>query len=103
MKSIKTFSASSLKTEIVKKYGSVSGLKKHLVQTANYQYGGHFNEVEIYGCKISYNDNPNCFANFILNIRLVGMVSQLGLGKSSITKAGRLRLGSQISNHYITL
>jgi hypothetical protein len=103
MKSLKKFSKPDLKNEIVKRYGSISGLKKFLKETAVYQYGGHFNEIEIYGCKISYNDNPNCFASFIINIPHLGFTSQYGLGLSSITKAGKIRLGSQISNHYITL
>lgn len=100
---MKTFSKSALKKEIVSKFGSISGLKKFLKESAVYQYGGHFNEIEIYGCKISYNDNPNCFASFIINIPHLGFTSQYGLGKSSITKAGRNRLGSHIKNHYITL
>jgi hypothetical protein len=100
---MKQFSKPQLKKEIVETFGSVSGLKKFLKENATYQYGGLFSEIEIYGCKISYNDNPNCFASFIITIPHLGFTSQYGLGLSSITKAGKLRLGSQISNHYITL
>jgi hypothetical protein len=100
---MKQFLKPQLKKEIVNQFGSISELKKFLKENAKYQYGGHFNEIEIYGCKISYNDNPNCFASFIINIPHLGFTSQYGLGKSSITKAGKIRLGSQISNHYITL
>lgn len=103
MSSIKKFSKPALKKEIVKKFGSISGLKKFLVDNAVYQYGGLFGEIQIYGCKISYNNNPNCFANFIITIPHLGFYSQYGLGKSSITKAGRMRLGSHIDNHYINL
>jgi hypothetical protein len=100
---MKTFSKTELKRQIVSQYGSVAKLKKHLKETATYQYGGYFNEITIYGCKISYNDNPNCFASYIISIPHVGYRSQFGLGKSSITKAGRLRLGSTINSHYIEL
>jgi hypothetical protein len=103
MSSVKKFSKTDLKKEIVKKFGSISGLKKFLRDNSKYQYGGYFNEIEIYGCKISYNDNPNCFANYIISIPNVGFHSQYGLGKDSITKAGQIRLGSRIENHYITL
>jgi hypothetical protein len=103
MKQLKTFSVSELKKEISSKFKSLSGLKNHLKETAVYQYGGHFNEISVYGCKISYNDNPNCFANYIINIPQVGNIAQYGLGKSSITKAGKIRLGSTIKNHYINL
>jgi hypothetical protein len=100
---MKQFSKSELKKEIVSKFGSVSGLKKFLKETATYQYGGFISEIEIDGCRITYTDNPNCFASYIITIPHVGFSSQFGLGKSSITKAGKIRLGSQIKNHYITL
>jgi hypothetical protein len=100
---MKQFSKSQLKKEIVSKFGSVSGLKKFLKENAIYQYGGYICEVEIYGCRIVYTDNSNCFARYLISIPHVGFRSQFGLGKSSITKAGKLRLGSQIKNHYITL
>lgn len=100
---MKQFSKLQLKKEIVKTFGSVYNLKLTLKKTAVYQYGGYFNEIEVYGCKISYNDNPNCFASFIINIPHIGFTSQLALGFCSITDAGRVRLGSQITNHYITL
>lgn len=103
MRTIKVEFRSNLKNEIVKRYGSISGLKNFLKNNAVYQYGGHFNEIEIYGCRISYNDNPNCFASFIITVPHIGFISQYGLGISSITKAGKVRLGSQINNHYITL
>jgi hypothetical protein len=100
---MKQFSKSELKKEIVSVFGSVSGLKKFLKENATYQYGGYICEIEIYGCRIVYTDNQNCFARYLINIPHVGFRSQFGLGKSSITKAGRIRLGSQIKNHYITL
>jgi hypothetical protein len=100
---MKTFSKSELKKEIVAKFGSVSGLKKFLKENAVYQYGGYSINIEIYGCRISYTDNPNCFASYLISIPHVGFRAQFGLGKSSITKAGKIRLGSQIKNHYITL
>ena len=100
---MKQFSKSQLKKEITSKFGSVSGLKKFLKDNATYQYGGYSKDIEIYGCRISYTDNPNCFASYIISIPHLGFRSQFGLGKSSITKAGRIRLGSQIKNHYITL
>ena len=103
MKQLKTFSVSELKKEIKSKFKSLPGLKKYLKDTAVYQYGGHFNEISVYGCNISYNDNPNCFANYIINIPQCGNIAQYGLGKSSITETGRIRLGSTIKNHYINL
>jgi hypothetical protein len=103
MKSVRKFSKSILKNEIVKTFGSISGLKKFLKENATYQYGGLFSEILIDGCRISYNNNPNCFAEFIITIPHLGFYSQYGLGKSSITKAGKIRLGSQINNHYINL
>lgn len=103
MKTLLTFSKTELKNEIVSKYGSVSKMKKFLKDTAKFQYGGRSNEIEIYGCKITYTDNPNCFASYIISIPHVGFTSGYGLGKSSITKAGKIRLGSTIKSHYITL
>jgi hypothetical protein len=100
---MKKFSISDLKKEISKKYGSVSGLKKFLKDTAKYEYGGYTNEVNVYGCRIVYTDNPNCFASFLISIPMVGFNSQFALGKSSLTKAGKIRLGSRIDNHYIKI
>lgn len=100
---MKKFSITTLKREINSKYGSVAKLKAHLKKTAKYQWGGHFNEIELYGCKISYNDNPNCFANYIITIPHVGFSSQMALSVDSITKAGRLRLGNELHNHYISI
>ena len=100
---MKQFSKSALKKEIISGFGSVSGLKKFLKENATYQYGGFMCEIEIYGCRIVYTDNPNCFASYLITIPHIGFRSQFGLGKSSITKAGKIRLGSQIKNHYITL
>lgn len=100
---MKRFSKSELKKEIVTRFGSVSGLKKFLKENATYQYGGYMCEIQIYGCRIVYTDNSNCFASYLISIPHVGFRSQFGLGKSSITKAGKIRLGSQIKNHYITL
>jgi hypothetical protein len=98
------FSSPALKKEIISKYGSISNLKKFLKSKAKYQYGGYYNEVEVFGCKISYNDNANCFASYIISIPHVGFISQLALGKSSLTKAGLQRLaGTNISNHYLSL
>ena len=97
---MKTFNKSELKSEIKKHYGTVSKLKKLLKDSAKYQYGCYYNEISIYGCKISYTSNDNCFAKFLINIPQVGSSVQYGLGKSSITKAGKKR---GCSNYYITL
>lgn len=97
-------SSPHLKKEIISKYGSISNLKKFLKANSKFEYGGHFNEVEVFGCKISYNDNPNCFASYIISIPQVGFKTQLALGKSSFTKAGLRRLaGTNIGNHYLEL
>lgn len=103
MITLKKFSKSNLKKEIVNQYGSISKLKKFLKDTAINQYGGKFNEIEVYGCKISYNNNSNCFASYIIRIPHVGFSSEYALGKSSLTKAGKIRLGSQIKSHYISI
>jgi hypothetical protein len=97
---MKTFKKSELKAEIKKLYGSLTGLKKFLKENAEYQYGCYYKEIELYGCEISYTSNENCFAKFLIDIPHVGFKSQYGLGKSSITKAGKIR---GCSNYYITL
>jgi hypothetical protein len=88
---LKQFKKSELIKEIKSQYGSVSNLKKYLKKTAKYQYGCNTNEIKIYGCSIVYTSNPNCFAEYLISIPLVGMRDQLGLDKSSITKAGHQR------------
>lgn len=100
---MKTFKISELKKEIRTKYGSVANLKKELKKTAKYQYGGYTNEVQIYGCRIVYTDNSNCFASFLISIPHVGMTSQYALGMSSFTKAGKIRLGKELNNHFINI
>lgn len=96
----KKFSKSELKKEIQKEYGSLSKLKKHLKSIAKNEYGCYYAEVMIYGCKIAYTSNPNCFASFLITIPMIGFSNQQGLGKSSITKAGKQR---GCSNYHITL
>lgn len=86
---MKNFSKTKLKREIKRQFGSIKNLKNHLKANAKYQYGGHFNEISIYGCKISYNDNLNCFASYIITIPHVGSSSQYALGNTSFTKAGK--------------
>lgn len=100
---MKTFSKTELKKEIIRQFGSVKNLKTYLKMNAEYQYGAHFKEITIYGCRISYNDNPNCFARYIITIPHLGMSSQYALGKSSLTKAGKIRLGNFSNSHFITL
>ena len=100
---MKAFSKSELKKEIVSKYGSVAKMKKILKETAKNQYGGFTNEVTIYGCRIVYTDNKNCFASYLISIPHCGFNSQLALGKSSFTLAGKKRLGSYIEKSYIEL
>jgi hypothetical protein len=103
MKKLKNFSKTELKREIINRYGSVGELKRELKRGAKYQWDTWTNETEIYGCRITYTDNKNCFASYIIEIPHVGFISQYGLGKSAITKAGKLRLGSTIKQHYIQL
>jgi len=95
---LKTFKASDLRKEINREFGSTAKLKRHLKSIAKYEYGCKTAEVEVYGCKILYTSNPNCFASFLVSIPLVGMSSQQGLDKASITKAGHQR---GCSNYYL--
>jgi hypothetical protein len=97
---MKKFTKAGLKAEIKKQFGTVTKLKKFLKENATFQYGCYYKEIDIYGCKISYTSNENCFANFLIDIPHVGFNSQYGIGKRSITKAGKLR---GCSNYYITL
>jgi len=96
----KKFNISDLKKEIKNQYGSFSGLKKHLKSIAKYEYGCYFSQIKIYGCEIFYTSNPNHFCSFGIKIPMVGMSETLGLGKSSITKAGKLR---GCSKYYIAI
>lgn len=96
----KTFKKSELKREIKSRFGTLTNLKKHLKRIAKNEYGCDYAEIKVYGCKISYTSNPNCFASFLISVPLVGMTGQYGLGKSSITKAGKLR---GCSSFYIAL
>jgi hypothetical protein len=88
---LKQFKKSELIKEIKAQYGSVSKFKKYLKDSSVYQYGCKTKEVNIYSCKIIYTSNPNCFASYLVTIPMVGMSDQLGLDKSSITKAGHQR------------
>jgi hypothetical protein len=85
------FKKSEFINEIKSQYGSVSKLKKHLKDNSVEHYGCKTKEVNIYNCKVSYTSNPNCFASYLVTIPMVGMSDQLGLDKSSITKAGHQR------------
>jgi hypothetical protein len=87
----KIFKKSDLKSEIVKTYGSISKFKKFLKENAKFEYGCTSSEITIYGCKIIYTDNENCFANFLVRIPFVGFKGEFALDKSSITKAGLKR------------
>ncbi len=97
---MKQFKKSELKVLIKKQYGTITKLKKYLKDNAKFQYGCYYNEIELYGCKISYTSNDNCFASFLIDIPHAGFNSQYGLGKSSITKAGKKR---GCSDYYISL
>lgn len=97
---MRKFSKSALKSEIKEKFGTITKMKKYLKENAEYQYGCYYNEINIYGCRISYTSNPNCFASYLISIPHCGMSSQYGIGKSSITKAGKIR---GCSSHYISL
>jgi hypothetical protein len=88
---LKQFKKSELIKEIKSQYGSVSKLKKHLKDNSVAQYGCKTKEVNIYGCKIIYTSNPNCFASYLVTIPMVGMSNQLALDASSITNAGYQR------------
>jgi hypothetical protein len=88
---LKKFDKVEFLNEVKSKYGSISKLKKYLKENATYQYGCKTYEIDIYGCKITYTSNPNCFANYLIVVPMVGMHNQLGLDKSSITKAGHNR------------
>ncbi len=85
---LKKFSKSALKKAIKEHFGSVSGLKKHLKAIAKYQYGCNYSELEVYGCKVYYTDNPNHFCTFGISIPCVGFSDARALGVSSLTKAG---------------
>lgn len=98
----KKFVKKDFKVEIKKKFGSVTGLKNHLKKIAKNEYGCDYAEITIYGCKIIYTSNPNCWASFIVRVKHVGFSSGLALGKSSITKAGKIR-GCFGSNYILTL
>lgn len=88
---LKEFKKSEFLKEVKSKYGSISKLKKYLKETAKYEYGCKTSETKIYGCKVLYTSNPNCFASYLITIPMVGMSNQLGLDSSSITKAGHQR------------
>lgn len=91
MKTTKQFKKSDFLKEVKSQYGSLAKFKKYLKDNAVNQYGCYVKEVTIYGCKVVYTSNPNCFASYLISIPMVGMNSQLGLDKSSITKAGHMR------------
>lgn len=102
MTKLKQFNKADLKAQIIKEYGSIPKLKKHLKRIAKNPYGCYTSEVQVYGCKIVYTSNPNCFAEYIINIPMVGFSGQYALGKESITLAGKQR-GCFNENHFITL
>lgn len=88
---MKQFKASDLRREIKKEYGGIPALKKHLKSIATNPYGCFTSEVTVYGCRISYTSNPNCFATYLVSIPMVGMSNSMALDKQSLTKAGILR------------
>jgi len=88
---LKEFKKSEFLKEVKAKYGSLSKLKKYLKEISVHEYGCYTSEVSIYGCRVLYTSNPNCFASYLVTIPMVGMSDQLGLDKSSITKAGHQR------------
>ena len=69
-------------------FKTIAALKAELLKNKVYQYGGHYSEIKKPSFKVSYNDNPNCWASFIVSMNAVGMTKQLALDKQSITKAG---------------
>jgi len=91
MMKLKTFKKSDFLKEVKLEYGSISNLKKHLRKIAVSEYGCETSQTKVYGCKIIYTSNPNCFASYLITIPMVGMYEQLALDKSSITKAGHQR------------
>lgn len=93
-----------LKQEIQKQYGTISRFKKHLIQGAVAEYGGLLNEITILGCKISYNNNPNCFASFIISTKQCGYIQQLAFGLAGFTTAGIKRIGANnLREHYFNI
>ena len=88
---MKQFIKSDLMKEVKSQYGSISKLKTYLKENAVYQYGCKTKEVDVYGCKILYTSNSNCWASYLISIPMGGMIEQLGLDISSITKAGHQR------------
>ena len=96
---MKTFDLSELKKEIISVYGSVSKMKQHLIDTSKYEYGCMYSEISIYGCKVSYNTNSNCWAMFQISIPTVGMSNSLALDRESINRVGFERgCGSEFIN-----
>ncbi len=85
---MKTFDIKDLKKEIVNTFGSVAKLKQHLLNIAKNEYGCLYSEVQVYGCKVVYTSNTNCWAKFLITIPTVGMSNSIALGKSSINKVG---------------
>lgn len=97
---LKKFSKSALKQAIKDKFGGIAGLKQHLKSIAVNEYGCYYSEVEVYGCKVYYTDNPNHFCKFGISVPCVGFNDTMALGRSSLTKAGIQR---GCTSHFIDL
>ena len=91
---MKQFNNKEFKKEIIKQFGSVPKLKAHLKSISTNEYGAYTSEVKIYGCKVVYTSNPNCFASYLVRIPMCGMSDSNALDYSSFTKAGIKRLGN---------
>ena len=101
---MKKFVKSHYKNLIVERFGSITNLKKHLVDTAKYSYGAMLSEVEIEGAKFCYTSNPNHFAKFYVKLPSVGFTQTFALGRSGFTKNGKIRIGkSRLSLYMIEL
>lgn len=71
---------------------SIAAVKRKMREAATAQHGTVYGTIDTgRGVTLTYTDNSNCFASYIVNLRGVGMVSQYAIDKASITAAGRAR------------
>jgi hypothetical protein len=91
---VNTKNKSIIREHIKRHFGhsNLTKIKEYLKSKSKSEYGCNFYKEGIgWGIELSYTSNPNCFAEYLIYLRGVGMVGSYGLTKKDITSAGKTR------------
>lgn len=73
-------------------HSNLTKVKEYLKSKSKNEYGCYYYKENIGGgIEVGYTSNSNCFAEYLIYLRGVGMVGSYGLTKKDITPAGRQR------------